>query len=120
MLATYQGLREATDVPTEYNKLIRDQIPEIISASGRRYEVEEMSEGDYKQALLEKLVEEAYEARSADVREALVMELADLHEVMDATAAAFDIQDEEIAAEQVRRRHERGGFTRRLRLLWTD
>ena len=37
-----------------------------------------------------------------------------------AAAAAFGISREEISQEQVRRREERGGFSQRLRLLWTE
>lgn len=42
----------------EHNKLIRDRIPEIIRQTGRKCEVETMSQTDYHQALLNKLVED--------------------------------------------------------------
>jgi len=48
-----------------YNKLVHDHIPEIIQNSGKRCSVEIMTELEYRQALLEKLVEEALEARQA-------------------------------------------------------
>jgi predicted house-cleaning noncanonical NTP pyrophosphatase (MazG superfamily) len=103
----------------EYNKLIRDRIPEIILQDGRRYSVEEMSEEEYVQALKDKLVEEAQEAARAKPEE-LVKELADLYEVVDSLMEARRIDQEVVFAEQRKRRQSRGGFNRRLRLLWTE
>ena len=104
---------------TSYDKLVRDRIPEIIRASGRSCAVVAMEEEAYRRALREKLVEEAQEAAQA-TPEHLVTELADLSEVVDALLAAYGVKREAVQAEQQRRRAERGGFTRRLRLLWTD
>lgn len=103
----------------EYHKLVRDRIPEIIRASGRECAVVIMSEAEYRQALLEKLVEEAQEAVQAGPQ-GLVRELADLYEVLDAVLAAHRIERETVWKEQEQRRIERGGFQERLRLLWTE
>ncbi|MCI0711669.1 MAG: nucleoside triphosphate pyrophosphohydrolase [Chloroflexi bacterium] len=62
----------------EYNKLVRDNIPEIIAANG--------------QALRQKLVEEAQEVLQAKPDE-LVNELADVYEVLDALIAAYDLDE---------------------------
>lgn len=98
-------------------KLVRDGIPDIIAANGDSYELEELAESDYLLALRAKLIEEAQEAAAAD-GEALVTELADLLEVLDALLAASGISMDEVRAAQHRKRAERGGFDRRLRLLW--
>jgi predicted house-cleaning noncanonical NTP pyrophosphatase (MazG superfamily) len=103
----------------EYNKLVRDRIPEIIRQSGNQCEVAIMSEAEFSQALREKLLEEAGEVAAAS-REDLVSELADLQEVIDAILAVYGIEREAVVTEQQRKRSERGGFERRLRLLWTD
>lgn len=103
----------------DYNKLVRDRIPEIIQASGKRCAVETMTATEYHQALLEKLVEEAQEACQAPPDE-LVTELADLHEVLAALMAAWQIDPEQVQQVQRQRRAERGGFDQRLRLLWTE
>ena len=103
----------------DYNKLVRDRIPEIIQASGKRCSIETMSEPEYRQALLEKLVEEALEARQASPEE-LVTELADLHEVLVALMAAWQIAPKHVQQVQRQRRAERGGFDQRLKLLWTE
>ena len=103
----------------DYNKLIRDRIPQIIQNSGKRCAVESMPVTEYRQALLEKLVEEAQEARQASAEE-LVTELADIQEVLAALMAAWQIAPEHVQQVQRQRRAERGGFDQRLRLLWTE
>jgi predicted house-cleaning noncanonical NTP pyrophosphatase (MazG superfamily) len=85
---------------TIYNKLVRDRIPEIIAAEGRDYATEIMEDAEYRQALLAKL--------------------ADLYEVIDALLLAFDLDRDAILALQQKRRDERGGFEKRIKLLWTD
>jgi predicted house-cleaning noncanonical NTP pyrophosphatase (MazG superfamily) len=103
----------------EYNKLIRDQIPEILAAQNVAFSVEEMTEIDYRQALRTKLIEEAEEAAEADDAD-FITELADLLEVIDATMAAYGISRNQVLDCQTNRRTERGGFMQKLRLLWTD
>ena len=103
----------------DYNKLVRDRIPEIIEASSKRCGIETMPETEYRQALLEKLVEEAQEAHQAAPDE-LITELADLQEVIAALLAAWHISPEKVQQIQDQRRAERGGFEQRLKLLWTE
>jgi predicted house-cleaning noncanonical NTP pyrophosphatase (MazG superfamily) len=103
---------------TTYNKLIRDRIPEIIHAAGKQCETEIMPEAEYLQALRDKLVEEALEAQKASTAD-LATELADLCEVMDALMAAHGLSPEQVKQLQAARREERGGFEKRLRLVWS-
>jgi predicted house-cleaning noncanonical NTP pyrophosphatase (MazG superfamily) len=104
----------------EYHKLVRDVVPEIIRSKGQKCEVAVMAEDEYRQALREKLVEEATEASETTTIEDLNTELADLHEVLDALMLTYGIQLETIKKEQKRRRRERGGFEQRFRLLWVE
>ncbi|MBO0360693.1 nucleoside triphosphate pyrophosphohydrolase [Hymenobacter sp. BT186] len=71
----------------EYCKLVRDFIPDIIAASKRRCATRVLEEQAYQDALREKLVEEALEAKSAPLAE-LAIELADVLEVIAALATA--------------------------------
>lgn len=77
-----------------------------------------MEEEEFRQALRAKLVEEAQEVAAATDAD-LVTELADLCEVMDTLMAASKIDRGTVFKEQKRRRLERGGFSRRIRLLWS-
>lgn len=106
-------------MPTTYNKLVRDRIPEIIQTTGRVCEVVTMPEAEYRQALLQKLLEEAREVEQAD-RDHLVTELADLYEVVDAILLTHGIDPATVRVEQQQRRVERGGFEQRLRLVWAE
>ena len=72
----------------EHNKLIRDRIPKIIRQAGRECEIKTMSQSEYHQALLNKLIEEAKEAAEAKP-DNLVEELADIYEVIDVILANF-------------------------------
>ena len=102
-----------------YNKLVRDRIPEIIAADGRQFGTEIISDDEYRHALLAKLVEEAQEVAAAD-RDEMVKEIADLYEVIDALLIAFDLNREAVLAMQRNRHDERGGFEKRIKLLWTE
>ena len=103
----------------EYNKLIRDKIPEIIRDAGKDYSIEVMTENEYRKALLTKLVEEAEEAVEAESNK-LNMELADILEVIEAIMDAYKISEDHVQAIKEKRREERGGFNKRLKLLWTE
>ena len=103
---------------TVFNKLVRDRIPAIIQAAGQECAIETMDEGAFHQALRAKLLEEAQEAAVATSKE-LVTELADLYEVIDTLMAAYSIDREAVLTEQRRKHSERGGFSQRLRLLWS-
>ena len=70
-------------------------------------------------ALLEKLVEEAQEIASAEAGD-MVKEVADLYEVIDALLVALDLNKDAVLAIQKKRCEERGGFEKRIKLLWTD
>jgi predicted house-cleaning noncanonical NTP pyrophosphatase (MazG superfamily) len=74
--------------------------------------------------LLAKLVEEAKEAQEGAkahgaTGEQLIPEVADLPEVMEAVMVAYGIDGASLQDEKERRRKERGGFTKRLKLMWT-
>lgn len=104
-----------------YNKLVRDRIPEIMTAKGKQFEITALAEdSDFENALLQKVVEEAAEVRSAQGRDELVKELADLAEVVRALCELKGVAPGEIEVLRARRHEERGGFEKRLLLLWGE
>lgn len=103
----------------EYNKLVRDRIPEIIRESGIECEVAVLSDAEYCQALRQKLIEEAAEVAEAD-GEDLIAELADLYEVIDALMTSYGISGDRILNAQAKRRETRGGFAQKIMLLRTS
>lgn len=98
------------------HKLVRDRIPEIIKNAGKTCEIEYLNRDQYRQALREKLIEEAEEAAQANP-EALLKELADLNEVIDALLQSYQIPPEALKQVQSQRQQERGGFEQQIRLL---
>jgi predicted house-cleaning noncanonical NTP pyrophosphatase (MazG superfamily) len=103
----------------EYNKLVRDCIPAILNKNGLNYEIITLNESEYRQALRQKLLEEAQEIAEANQQD-LITELADLYEVIDAVMMTYGITRESVILEQMKRREERGGFEEKIMLLWTE
>ncbi len=93
-----------------YNKLVRDKIPEIIESSGKTYIIEVLSDEDYLRALDEKLDEELAEYHRAQSIE----ELADLLEVIRASAAARGCTIEKLENIRAQKAKERGGFEKKI------
>ena len=101
---------------TEYRKLVRDKIPEVLEAKGVKGKFRTADHDEYEIELLEKLREEVLEFKNAKS----VEELADLLEVVDAVTAHFGWKQEDIQAVKTAKLHERGGFSKRLILEQTE
>ncbi len=95
-----------------YNKLVRDRIPEIIEADGKKCVFETLSQERYISMLDAKLNEELAEYQENKSLE----ELADLLEVMDAVVNARGYTWEELISIREKKRSERGGFEKRTLL----
>ena len=103
-----------------YNKLVRDNIPEIMRAQGEEPETRILDEGEYKKLIRLKLLEEAGETRVAGSKEELTKELSDVMEVLEAIAAAEGISMDDVLALKAKRRAERGGFLKRIYLVSSE
>ena len=99
-----------------YNKLVRDKIPEIIENNGSTCVYTTLSEEAYLDSLDVKLFEEVTEYDMDKSKE----ELADILEVMMSIAKARGYDWNEIVAIQEKKREERGGFDKRILLLSTE
>ena len=96
-----------------YNKLVRDRIPEIIEADGKRCKTRILSDEEYLRYVDAKLDEELAEYH----KDGSIEELADLLEVIRAAAAARGSSIEEVEAIRVRKAEKRGGFEKRILLI---
>lgn len=103
-----------------YNKLVRDNIPAIIRLHGDTCQTEIMTESEFQLALRQKVVEEAQEVMQTTTQSELVQELVDLYEVVDMLLHTNGITPAMLRTEQGQRRATRGGFTQRIKLLWTE
>lgn len=104
---------------TESGKLVRDKIPDLISAEGRTPVVEVLAVAELRPALLSKLAEEAAEAAAASEQE-LPEELADVLEVVRALAGGLGLSLQEVARLADEKRQRRGGFDQGLFLVRTE
>ncbi len=94
-------------------RLVRDQMPAIITANGGQPVTRVLDDASYEAALRAKLLEEAHEAQAAPDGQ-LASELADVLEVLRALATAHDMSWEDVVSEAGRKRAERGGFDDRI------
>ncbi|MEK7158842.1 MAG: nucleoside triphosphate pyrophosphohydrolase [Patescibacteria group bacterium] len=96
-----------------YHKLVRDRIPEIITADGGVPEVRVLDEGAFKAALRDKMVEEAGELANAKTREEILNELADILQLVESVAQVEDVTIAEVESKKQNKKVERGGFDQR-------
>jgi len=104
----------------EHNKLVRDNIPEIIDREGKKYKCKILSQSDFIAALKSKIIEEAKEIAAASNREELIQEVADLYEAIDTLLSAKQIEPEQIIKAKQEKQKAKGGFQKRIKLIWTE
>ncbi len=95
-------------------KLIRDKVCDIDRALGISPCERVMKMDEYAERLKEKLIEEANEVIEATSSEELIVELADLMEVMYAIAATKNFTPQDIEDARIAKRLEKGGFEERI------
>ena len=103
-----------------YNKLVRDNMPSIIEASGKKCKTQVMDEELYMTKLVEKLHEELSEFEmqfDALNDEEAIKELADLTDVIIALVTSIGVSEESF--ERIRRAKTKlnGGFDNKTLLL---
>jgi predicted house-cleaning noncanonical NTP pyrophosphatase (MazG superfamily) len=104
----------------EYNKLIRDRIPEIIEESGGIAKIKTLDNGVFRKALKEKVIEEAKELLESESDEDVLNELSDIEELVNAIAEDYGIPKDEIEKKRKNKAEKRGGFKKKLFLEYVD
>ena len=90
----------------EYNKLVRDFIPEIIQADGKKCDISRAASDELLRLLEEKMLEEFNEYLEDNNLE----ELADMMEVIFGLAHQLGYSEEQLLAKRNQKLKERGGF----------
>jgi predicted house-cleaning noncanonical NTP pyrophosphatase (MazG superfamily) len=106
-------------VRVPYQKLVRDRVPEIVQSHGAHPVTRVLDKESYRQALLAKLLEEAYEAVAARPAE-LPGELADVLDVVRALAAVHGLAWDQLLDIAAAKRIANGAFRQRLFLEYID
>ncbi len=89
-----------------HNKLVRDNIPDIIESGGKTAVYRTLCEDEYLKMLDQKLTEELNEYLSDNSME----EIADLLEVIHAVVKARGSSMEEVEKIRLLKKDKRGGF----------
>jgi predicted house-cleaning noncanonical NTP pyrophosphatase (MazG superfamily) len=100
-----------------YQKLVRDKIPDIITADGEVPHTRVLDEKEYRQKLLEKLVEEANELLESNGD---LGERADIAEVLKALDRDLGFDSTMIEEARSHKAEKRGGFEQRIFLERAD
>ena len=101
---------------TDYNKAIRDKIPEIIKLSGKNCDVKKLNDSEFLAQLEKKLVEELAEYQESKN----VEELADMLEVIYRISELKGITSDELDCIKNEKATKRGKFDDNLFLVDTD
>jgi predicted house-cleaning noncanonical NTP pyrophosphatase (MazG superfamily) len=96
-----------------YNKAIRDKIPEIIQKDGYTCNVETLSDEEFLKQLEKKISEEVEEYQNSQNPE----ELADILEVIFRVAQLKGVSKEDLEKIRSKKFQERGGFEKNLFLI---
>jgi len=95
-----------------YNKLTRDNIPQLIEESGRKQTSRILNDEEYEEALINKVIEEIDEYRITNKEE----EIADIYEVLDCLIELKKYEPMHIDYLQLIKREARGSYKKRILL----
>ena len=104
------------DMEKIYNKLVRDNIPDIIRSDNETPVTRILTEAEYERELYRKLAEECKEVYRAEDNDEACKELADVLEVIRAIANVKGKTLEDIIKLADDKRNKRGGFSKRVYL----
>lgn len=99
-----------------YNKLVRDNIPEIIRNSGETPHISFLDDASYLKELRKKLLEETNEFLESEE----IVELADILEVIEALAKAKGSSLDGIMNLKIKKSIKNGAFDKRLFLEYVE
>ncbi|MCM3093044.1 MULTISPECIES: nucleoside triphosphate pyrophosphohydrolase [unclassified Cytobacillus] len=103
-------------MPT-YNKLVRDQIPEIIEKTGKKFSTRILDDNEYIKELKKKGFEELQEYVETNNNEDAIEELADVLEIIHALAEYHGASIEEVEEVRKQKAEKRGGFKEKIFLI---
>lgn len=105
----------------KYNKLVRDNIPEIILREGKEFQfyIKILNKKEYFKELKKKVLEEAEELFEAKNKKEIIKEMIDVQELIDALLLEIELTISQFRKLQKERKKERGGFKKKIFLVST-
>lgn len=99
--------------------LVRDYVPSQIEARGGYCVIKQLSGKAYRDALAEKVFDEARRLwLRSNTEQARIERLAELLDTVDAYRVAHCIREQDVKLARERRSYRSGAFTRGLKLLF--
>ena len=98
----------------EFNKLVRDNIPDIIESNGEESITRVLEQDEYRTELYKKLLEEANEVISSKTSDETIEELADVLEILKSIAELNGKKLDDVVEVAKQKRLKRGGFEKRI------
>jgi predicted house-cleaning noncanonical NTP pyrophosphatase (MazG superfamily) len=104
-----------------YNKLIRDNVPDMIKSKREACEVRQISDiQEFQQELFKKIKEEATSLAMVRNKEDFLAEYCDLMMVLDTIMKQLEISPEEVVKARSENILKKGGFKHQYYLLWSE
>lgn len=103
-----------------FNKLVRDNIPNIIENNGEKAITRILSDEEYRVELYKKLLEESQEVINSQDTEDILEELADVLEVLKSIAELENRNLDDVIEIANQKRLKRGGFSKKIFLEKTN
>ncbi|MBC3803140.1 hypothetical protein GH808_01605 [Acetobacterium fimetarium] len=100
----------------EYNKLVRDKVPEIIRESGRACEYKILGQSEIRTALKDKLLEKAQVFMNSPSED----ELSDIYELLETIVEAFDYEPLHIDYLKIQNKENKGSYSEKVFLISVD
>lgn len=100
-----------------YNKLVRDNISNIIEKDGEIPVIRILSDNEYKKELYKKLLEECNELVSATTSDEIIEEAADVFEVLCAISELEGENIDKVIKTSKEKKDKKGGFTKKTFLV---
>jgi predicted house-cleaning noncanonical NTP pyrophosphatase (MazG superfamily) len=104
-----------------YNKLIRDNVPDIIHAKHEKCEVRPITDmQEFQQELFKKIKEEATSLSMTRTKEEFLEEYSDLMVVLETIIQQLDITHDEVMAVRSENLLRKGRYKHQNFLLWSE
>ncbi|MGB4984213.1 MAG: nucleoside triphosphate pyrophosphohydrolase [Erysipelotrichaceae bacterium] len=97
-----------------YNKLVRDNIPDIILKDNHQPVTRILNNDDYKKELEKKLLEEYNEVLNTTTSEERIEELADMYEILTYLAQLENKTINDVIEVANNKKNKRGGFDKKI------
>lgn len=94
----------------QISKLVRDKIPQLLEASGKKATFSSLTKESRREALRNKLDEEVNELNVATSPEEILEEIADVYEVLMAMVYEAGYIDADLFLKAKQKKREKGAF----------